>query len=235
MKEKMKVLVVEPAKKPYVKEITHSLKAMQMLVDGPIQTVYPFEDLVGIVCNDEAKLFPTKFAPNRGLKDENGKLYDIICGTFFVVGLDEEDFCSLNDDQIAKFKALYEEPEIFKKKNDEIISEKCSGGLKTFSLWMLDDTPENEEYLFMSYRYWKEKGREFKKKYYRKVYEGVCVSEKSNIETAESLYGTFNINHPKEYHERSMSLGDIIEISDENRNKKALFCDTISFVEIPFS
>ena len=28
---------------------------------------------------------------------------------------------------------------------------------------------------------------------------------------------------------------DIIEISDENRNKKALFCDTISFVEIPFS
>ena len=168
MKEKMKVLVVEPAKKPYVKEITHSLKAMQMLVDGPIQTVYPFEDLVGIVCNDEAKLFPTKFAPNRGLKDENGKLYDIICGTFCVVGLSEE-------------------------------------------------------------------GREFKKKYYRKVYEGVCVSEKSNIETAESLYGTFNINHPKEYHERSMSLGDIIEISDENRNKKALFCDTISFVEIPFS
>lgn len=52
----MKVLVVEPMKKPYTKEIDGSLKSMQELVGGTIEVVYPFDDPVALICNDEGKL-----------------------------------------------------------------------------------------------------------------------------------------------------------------------------------
>lgn len=56
MKEKMRILVVEPVKRPYVKEIDHTLEEMQKVVGGSIQALYPFEDRVGLICNDEAKI-----------------------------------------------------------------------------------------------------------------------------------------------------------------------------------
>lgn len=77
----MKVLVIEPGRVPEVREIENSLKAMQKLVCGTIEALYPFEDTVALVCNEEGKCFGMQ--PNRGLLDEAGNLYDIICGTFF--------------------------------------------------------------------------------------------------------------------------------------------------------
>ena len=41
-KKRMKILVVEPGKVPSVREISQGLKAMQQVVGGPIQAVYPF-------------------------------------------------------------------------------------------------------------------------------------------------------------------------------------------------
>ena len=53
----MRILVVEPTKDPYVKEIDGSLASMQAIVGGFIQAVEPFEDPnVLLVCNEEAKL-----------------------------------------------------------------------------------------------------------------------------------------------------------------------------------
>ena len=52
----MKVLVVRPMEMPEVQEIDHTLSAMQELVGGTIQAVYPFDDPVALVCNDEGKL-----------------------------------------------------------------------------------------------------------------------------------------------------------------------------------
>ena len=40
---------------------------------------------------------------NRGLRDENGEIYDIVAGTFLVVGLGEEDFASLSPELIQKY------------------------------------------------------------------------------------------------------------------------------------
>ena len=112
MKEKMRILVVEPVKRPYVKEIDHTLEEMQKVVGGSIQALYPFEDRVGLICNDEAKI-AGGFTPNRALRDENGNVYDKIFGTFFIAGLGEEDFCSLEDDLIEKFHKYYEYPQLF--------------------------------------------------------------------------------------------------------------------------
>jgi len=107
----MRVICVEPMKKPYVKEIESGLKSLQKEVDGYIEALYPFEDEVAIVCNEEGKL--NHLAPNRGLFDENGKLYDIILGTFLIVGLAEEDFGSLSDELVTKYLRKYRRPEVF--------------------------------------------------------------------------------------------------------------------------
>ena len=101
----MKVLVVEPLKECYTKEI-NGLKEMQALVGGYIQAVYPFEDPVAVVCNEEGKNLGLPF--NRPLLDEHGLPYDFICGTFFVAGLGAEDFASLTDEQIQKYKAMFD-------------------------------------------------------------------------------------------------------------------------------
>ena len=109
--ETMKVLVVEPEKEPYVKEISSGLSSLQKEVGGYIEAVYPFEDPVAIICNEEGKLEGLPL--NRALRDEDGHVYDIIAGTFLIAGLSEDNFCSLDDEQIEKFSAMYKSPELF--------------------------------------------------------------------------------------------------------------------------
>ena len=74
-----------------------------------IEAVYPFEDPVAILLNDEGKLNGSM--PNRGLYDSSGNLYDIIAGTFLIVGLSEEDFCSLSEELSAKYMEKFKIPE----------------------------------------------------------------------------------------------------------------------------
>ena len=109
--ETMKVLVVEPEKEPYVKEISSGLSSLQKEVGGYIEAVYPFEDPVAIICNEEGKIEGLPL--NRALRDEDGHVYDIIAGTFLIAGLSEDNFCSLDDEQIEKFSAMYKSPELF--------------------------------------------------------------------------------------------------------------------------
>lgn len=101
----MKVLMVEPAKRPYEKEIDGSLESLQQLVGGNIEAVYPFDDPVAIICNEENKLLD--LPPNRLLKDKSGQPYDLIFGNFFLVGLEQENFVSLPDELIQKYTELF--------------------------------------------------------------------------------------------------------------------------------
>ena len=116
--EKMTVLVVEPMKEPYTKEISPGLSSLQHEVDGYIQAIYPYEDSVAIVCNEEGKLEGMPL--NRGLRDEDGELYDVVAGTFLVVGLSEEDFSSLPPDMIQKYTEHFKTPEQFISVNGRI-------------------------------------------------------------------------------------------------------------------
>ena len=114
------VLVVEPDKVPYVKEIDPGLKSLQSEVDGWIEAVYPFEDPVAIICNEEGKLDGLPL--NRALIDEeSGDIYDIIAGKFLVTGLTEDNFGSLTDDQIKKFSEHFKHPESFLQMGNHII------------------------------------------------------------------------------------------------------------------
>lgn len=119
-KSTITVLVVEPMKEPYTKEIDSGYKAMQEEVGGIIQVTYPYEDLVGIVCNDEGKI--NHLPLNRAIYDENGTMIDIIAGNFLVVGLGDENFTSLDVDLVKKFSDKFRNPEQFIKLGNEIFA-----------------------------------------------------------------------------------------------------------------
>lgn len=109
--DKMKVLVVEPMQEPYVKEIDAGLKSLQKEVGGRIQTLYPFDEKAAVVCNDEGKINGMEL--NRALRDDNGRIYDIIAGPFLICGLDGDRFGSLPDELISKFSEQFKQPEMF--------------------------------------------------------------------------------------------------------------------------
>ena len=52
----MNILRTEPGKVPRPAEIDPSLKSVQSTVGGCIQAVYPFEEPVALICNEEGKL-----------------------------------------------------------------------------------------------------------------------------------------------------------------------------------
>ena len=118
----MKVLMVEPGKSPYAAEIESGLKSLQAAVGGDIQAVYPFDDLVGLICNDEGKLLGMPL--NRALYDDGGRMYDIVAGNFLIVGLGKEDFTDLSPELMKKFSEQFKHPEKFARIAGEIIAVK---------------------------------------------------------------------------------------------------------------
>lgn len=104
--EQMTVLVVEPGYAPYEKTIPHELHAMQEIVGGLITAIYPYEEMVAIVANDEGILLNMDF--NRSVEGGYGGVF----GPFFVCGLTEDDFCSLPPDQMERFKKKFHKAEI---------------------------------------------------------------------------------------------------------------------------
>ena len=59
---------------------------------------------------------------NRSLRDEHGEIYDIVAGTFLVVGLGPESFASLPPDMIQKYTEQFKRPELFASINGQIVS-----------------------------------------------------------------------------------------------------------------
>ena len=121
----MKVIIVEPNEKARIAEIDNSLETLQSIVGGYIECIYPFDDNVGIICNEEGKLIGLD--PNRALKDDEGNIYDIIFGTFIVAGLTEDDFGSLTDEQAEKYLAEFILPEIIFRTDKGIVVLKMEG------------------------------------------------------------------------------------------------------------
>lgn len=121
------VLVVEPGKVPYTKEIGDDWRAFQAEVGGTFQIIYPGYDPVGLVCNDDGKLLGLSL--NRGLLDDDGELYDVVAGTFFLVGLGGGGTTvSLTGEQIRKYEQRFHDPEQFIRVNNKLVSIPLPGG-----------------------------------------------------------------------------------------------------------
>ncbi len=109
--EMMDVLLVRPNMYPQAVQIGCELEDMQKAVGGDIEATYPFDEPVALVMDEEGKMFGKEL--NRALRDEEGNVYDIVAGDFLVVGLGEEDFCSLSPELMKKFEEHFHQPEMF--------------------------------------------------------------------------------------------------------------------------
>lgn len=95
---KIRVLIVEPNKEPYVKIIENTLKNLQEIVGGLIEIV-ELNYNVNIICNEEGKM--TGLPLNRVIK------YDVIVGTFIITGQYNGETISLSKQQISKCKKIF--------------------------------------------------------------------------------------------------------------------------------
>nr|WP_325216479.1 DUF3846 domain-containing protein [uncultured Oscillibacter sp.] len=108
--EAIKVLIVEPMKPCEVREILPDLKSLQGVVGGKIEMVSPFTESAAIICNAEGKNL--NLPPNRLLCDCYGDPYDVLCGTFLIVGVGGENFISLTDFQLRSYKEMFDHPHL---------------------------------------------------------------------------------------------------------------------------
>lgn len=96
--KKIRVLIVEPRKELYVKEIEDTLEEKQKIVGGLIDFI-ELEDDVDLIFNEESKI--NNLEMNRIIKN------DIVCGTFIICGQRNGESISLTDEQIKKYKKYF--------------------------------------------------------------------------------------------------------------------------------
>ena len=107
----MKVIMVEPGYEARRVNIEGSLENLQAIVGGYIQALYPWDDPVAVLVDEDGKF--QGYLPNRVLFDEDDEPYDLLVGTFLIVGLTEDDFGSLSDELAEKYLEKFRYPERF--------------------------------------------------------------------------------------------------------------------------
>lgn len=96
--DKIKVLIVEPIRDPYIKEISNTLEEKQKIVGGLIQKT-ELENNVDLIYNEESKILNLEM--NRIVKN------DVVCGTFIIAGQKNGEYISLTEKQIQKYKRYF--------------------------------------------------------------------------------------------------------------------------------
>lgn len=226
-KDTMTVLVVEPLKEPYLKEISSGLSAMQEEVNGLIAAAYPFDDPVALICNDEGKLNGMEL--NRALRDDRGQLYDIVAGPFLVAGLSEDNFASLSPELAQKYMEHFKTPEMFAMVNGEITAIPVPAEeVRTYDIYQLKDFPERRDYAFEPLDRLHKHGFKVDIQNYDKVYSGAMFPG----ENLESIYTRFNIERPEDFTGHSLSVSDVVVIR-QNGQETAHYCDSFGFSEVP--
>lgn len=102
----MTVLLVEPGRKPEIREIDGTVESIQEIVGGKFQAMYPSEDIALVFNNDPDVPLPPQ---NRGVRN------DIVRGTFFLCGAPEDGnyFISLTAEQLQHYAEVFASPEMF--------------------------------------------------------------------------------------------------------------------------
>jgi hypothetical protein len=247
----MNVLVVEPMKKPYIKDIDSGLHSLQKEVGGYIEAIYPYEDLVGLVCNEEGKMEGLPL--NRAIYSKSGEMFDIIAGTFLIVGLSEDNFSELSDKLAEKYAKLFESPELFYSMNGRIEVQKveatdtevaieeaeqqdmpetsdesyASMSQRQFSIYQLRRSDDLHGIRFESFDYLQRNGIPCDIRNYDLVYSGHMRPN----ETLESLFYKFNMKHPEDFQGHSLSVSDVVVIKERGKST-AHYVDSFGFKQV---
>ena len=242
----MNVLVVEPMKKPYLKDIDSGLRSLQHEVGGYIEAIYPYEDLVGIVCNEEGKL--EELPRNRAIYNENGEMVDIIAGTFLIIGLSEDNFAGLSDEMADKYAKLFETPEIFYSANGQIHAQTVepeaeptpeeparqdipehldTTSPRQFSIYQIKRSDKLHDIRFESFNYLQKNGIPCDIRNYDLVYSGHMRPH----ESLENLFHKFNMERPEDFKGHSLSVSDVIVVQEHGKST-AYYVDSIGFKQL---
>jgi hypothetical protein len=242
----MNVLVVEPMKKPYMKDIDSGLRSLQHEVGGYIQAIYPYEDFVGLICNEEGKLEGLPL--NRAIYGETGEMVDIIAGTFLIVGLSEDNFAGLSDDLADKYEKLFESPEIFYSANGQIHVQKVemeaeptpeeavrqdttetsdTTPLRRFSIYQLKNSVALHNIRFEPFDYLQKNGIPCDIRNYGLVYSGHMRPH----ESLENLFYKFNMERPEDFKGHSLSVSDVIVVKERGKST-AYYVDSFGFKQL---
>ena len=110
MSEQIRVIVVKPGRYAHIEDIDSGLASYQNVVGGYIDQYTPYDDDIAFVIREEDR--DLRRNPNRAIIQE-GRICDILCGTFFICGLGEEEYASLTDEQCEKYLKMFYFPERF--------------------------------------------------------------------------------------------------------------------------
>ena len=89
----MRFLKISPGHKPESMTVLTGLKSLRENVDGLIEAYHPYADSAGFICNKEGKF----------------------------LGLGQEYFCSLTEEQIEKYSKMFEQSELFQWNGRQLI------------------------------------------------------------------------------------------------------------------
>jgi len=117
--DKITVVFLEPGKLARIEQIDASLDGLQQAVGGYIEAMYPFEEQVCVICNEEGKIHGMPL--NRAIRME-GQIVDVIAGPCFICDCKGENFGSLSAEQQRRYLKQFKYPERVIKINGEIAS-----------------------------------------------------------------------------------------------------------------
>ena len=115
MSEVIKVLYVQPKKKPEVRHIENTDKAIKELVDGDVEERRYFRGRTIFFVNGTAELVGGEnegSPPNRAVMNSAGK-WEIIHCSFLICGKRKGRRVSLTTRQIRRFSKMFSTPKIF--------------------------------------------------------------------------------------------------------------------------
>ena len=211
----MKVLVIEPEKMPYVKEIDGELRTLQGEVGGYIE-IFGLEENVDIICNEKGKISNLPLC--RAIWQDDGMI-EVIAGKFLIIGLENDKFCSLSEEQIRKYTERFLFPEGFLSIKNSVISVKFD--LPKLEIYQMRDRKS----IFLGYQQLQDKGFSITKKNYKQVYAGYCNLN----ESVEDIFMRFNLSQPYDYTARSLSVSDVIVYENDFGEKESYFIDCIGY------
>ncbi len=115
----VQALVVEPQCNPYMEVLSVRPEDLNAKLYGPTSVKYPFDDRVALIYNSEAKDRGEDL--NRALFNKAGQPYEVIAGTFLLVGQGDGGYVSLTDEQLEHFAERFDCPELFAQVGDRTV------------------------------------------------------------------------------------------------------------------
>lgn len=98
----IRVLYVEPHRKPFVTEIENTLEGVQQAVKGDIEYIDNDDGTVIGICED---------SKNNGSEGNRRFKGDVFAGPFFIAEDGDEDIRSLSEENIERYAEIFAEPE----------------------------------------------------------------------------------------------------------------------------